>query len=145
MGHLKDVFCWSEGSRRELVIRARKDKVCIPLRKDKEKDSPGAREILRMMIPEGLYVMNGGDGGCFQKEYTHEFPEVHPAIFKKLQSAFLDKVEEHPDYPREQITSDNGASRLHLFQADWIACHAEEAKNILDSKTEKKQKLIHFQ
>ena len=142
MGHLKDVFCWSEGANRELVIRAKKDKVCVPLRKDKEKDSPGAREILRIMIPEGLYVMNGGHYGCFQKEYTHEFPEVHPSTFKKLQDAFHDKVEEYPDYPREVVMSENGASRLHLLQADWIASHPKAAKNILGSFTKKQKTLF---
>jgi len=104
-------------------------------------------------IPEGLYVMNGGEGGCFQKEYTHEFPEVHPALFKKMQTAFAENVVKYPNFPRNVILSDKGASRLHLVQAEYIARNPDEAREVVSTfaskgngkeSKQKKQKTLNF-
>jgi hypothetical protein len=151
MGHLKDVFCWCEGGARELIIRCRKGKTGESLRSDPKKDTPKSRELIRVSIPEGLYVMNGGEGGCFQKEYTHEFPEVHPALFKKMQTAFAENVVKYPKFPRDLILSDKGASRLHLVQAEYITRNPAEAKEVMSSfissgkeSKQKKQKTLNF-
>jgi alkylated DNA repair dioxygenase AlkB len=109
---LKDVYCFCEGMPRELIIRKKKD------------NTAKKRELLKIMISEGLYIMHGEN---FQKKYTHEFPEVFPGIFKKLQKILYPLEKEFPDYPRNNTTSisDKGANRLHLLQADWIANHSK--------------------
>lgn len=164
MGHLKDVFCWCEGGARELVIRWKNEPTfCLKgeglkqnttnkttnTKKTTKKD----KEVLRIVIPEGIYVMNGGEKGRFQKEYTHEFPEVHPALFKKMQSAFQKNVVKYPDFPRNVVLSEKGSSRLHLLQADYIANHPIEAKDVVNSFSSmrnnggistKKQKTLDF-
>ncbi len=112
MNHVKDVYCFCVGDARELVLRT------------KDKGTPKEREVLRIMIPEGLYIMHGEQ---FQKYYTHEFPEVYPALFKYLQKILI----HHKDYPNEPILSEHGANRLHLVQADWMVLHADEIRKLL--------------
>lgn len=115
MNHVKDVYCYCVGDARELVLRTKE-----------ANKTPKEREVLRMMIPEGLYIMHGEH---FQKYYTHEFPEAYPALFKHLQKIF--KHKDFKDYPKEPILSENGANRLHLIQADYIILHADEIKKLL--------------
>lgn len=126
MGHLRDVFCWCDGSG-ELVVRARKNHGELN-GGDVAKQTPKEREVIRIIIPTGLYVMQGQ---CFQKEYTHEFPEQYSAFYKRLHNQILNDTKKFPDFPRENIISKNGANRTHLIQADWIATNHERVSAVI--------------
>jgi hypothetical protein len=102
-GALKDVFCWVFGPAARLGIF-----------RGKKNNTEGAEGTeLRIKIPQGLYVMCGLS---FQKNYTHEFPELHPALFKRLCKALGD----YSDFPTKVPLTDLGASQKTLVQAEWI-------------------------
>lgn len=97
-GKLKDVYCWLFGPAARLgIFRSKEDK----------------KEVLRLSIPEGLYVM---EGLSFQRNYTHEFPQIHPALFTRLCKA-LCKEESFPSVVEK---SELGASRDGIVHAEWI-------------------------
>lgn len=121
MGYLKDVYCFCEGSTRELILR---------YRKNKKAGTPTEREVIRINMPSGLYVMYGG---TFQQTYTHEFPELYPSLYKKIQKILFENKNTYPTFPRDQVLSDKGAPRLHLLQSDWIQEHQLEVTTILQS------------
>jgi len=123
MGHLNDVFCWCVGAGL-LVLRASKKKGNTLLQSDPNSSTPKAREILRLVIPEGLYIMKGNH---FQKEYTHEFPQQQGGLFKRLCKSFAEDPKRYPTFPRvsSSYLSEHGVSRLGLLQAEWIADHKE--------------------
>ncbi len=97
-GNLKDVYCWIFGPAKRLAVFREKETNNI---------------VLSVNIPEGLYVMQGLS---FQKNYTHEFPEIHPALFKRI----CKRCAEEDDFPREVEKSELGASQEKLVWADWV-------------------------
>ncbi len=99
---LPHVFCWVAGpAARELVLRTRRRADC-----DQSKQE---REVCRAALPAGLYVMHGR---AFQATYTHEFPQLHKALFARLKQA----LRAREGYPREES---------ELVQAEWMAQHAD--------------------
>jgi hypothetical protein len=97
-GELHNVYCWVTGpASRVLVIRHRKN--LVP-------GTPAEREVLRVELPAGLYVMAGAS---FQRKYTHEFPQLHASLFTRLT-----KMHQHA----ENWPTDG------LAQAEWLKEHA---------------------
>lgn len=102
-GRLKDVYCWIFGPATRLALfRSKEDK----------------KEVLRLSIPEGLYVMQGLE---FQKHYTHEFPELHSSLFKRLCAG----LKETEGFPLHVEKSDYGASKEGIVRAEWIKDNVE--------------------
>jgi len=100
-GALRDVFCWSVGCARTAVFRAKQAQAQQP-----------KTEVLTIELPAGLYVMQGR---AFQRRYTHEFPQRHEALFKRL----VRDLAKETDFPTRAL-SDRGASMTGLVQAAWI-------------------------
>lgn len=103
---LRDVFCWSLGAARRALFALIQDKKGRVLANLKHlTNPPGSALALDILLPEGLYVMQGSN---FQKTYTHEFPQQHPKLFEKLV-----KTIRHPDFPRA-----SSGITLALIQAE---------------------------
>jgi alkylated DNA repair dioxygenase AlkB len=95
MGDLHDVFCFVTGATRPAIFRTKEKSVVV----------------LKVDLPEGLYVMRGSD---FQKNYTHEFPKVYETAFK---NAFVKCV------PMDLATT--------MEKADWLWMHRDEVQEKL--------------
>ncbi|KAJ3015490.1 UNVERIFIED_CONTAM: hypothetical protein HDU68_012703 [Siphonaria sp. JEL0065] len=119
-GTLHDVYCWVTGpASRTAVFRVRKNgkngvpaalkKYCVDALKPTE-----TRDLFSVCIPEGLYVMRGP---TFQKNYSHEFPQVHELLFKKICKVAPGLWYEFPVVVAE---TNLGASQTSLVQAEWI-------------------------
>ena len=115
-GHLKDVYCWIFGPTcseepwgRLGIFRDKKDK----------------SEVLRLKIPQGLYVMQGLS---FQRHYTHEFPELYPALFKRLVAACSIKFDR---FPKNVPITELGAPQEKIIQADWIKNHRNRVRKLI--------------
>ena len=129
MNYLKNVYCFCEGDSRELILRfSKKQMNKIPTSPFGTTASKMPREVVKLIIPEGLYIMNGEN---FQKGYTHQIPEVYPSLFKKIQKTCLNDIKNYPDYPRVKTFTENNADRTHLLQADWIAVNSDIIKKLL--------------
>lgn len=106
-GRLKDVYCWVFGPASRLGVF---------------RDLDG-KEVLSLHIPEGLYVMRGLS---FQRHYTHEFPELYPALFKRMcKYITLD------GFPRDVPKTSLGAPQTSLVQADWIKANREVMRDFI--------------
>jgi alkylated DNA repair dioxygenase AlkB len=99
MGDLHDVFCFVTGATRPAVFRTKEQQMVV----------------LKVDLPEGLYVMRGSD---FQKNLTHEFPKVYETAFK---NAFVKCV------PTAVSTMD----MTTMEKADWLWMHQDEVKEKL--------------
>lgn len=109
-GNLKDVYCWTFGPAKRLAIF---------------RDVETKEIVLQISIPEGLYVMQGLS---FQKHYTHEFPELHPALFKRICKRM---IKEDPDFPKDVDKSELGASQEKLVWADWIKENRKRVRKLI--------------
>ena len=98
MGLLRDVYCWVTGNAARSIILRR----------------AGVSEVvLRVALPAGLYAMMGSD---FQKDYSHEIPQLHPTLFKALAAHFCTETRRFAAYPREEHS---------LIQAEWMVANRE--------------------
>jgi len=88
--NIKDVWCWVVGQTRKVIIRSR------------ENIDPQKTMMLKLSIPEGIYVMQGA---MFQSLYTHEIPREQETLFRKLTAIVPPQV--------------LGMGKLH--SADWLA------------------------
>ncbi len=149
-GSIHDVVCWVTGPAcRPLELRVKRDKskkhvpphllhLCFdPGNADK------TRHLLRISLPEGLYVMAGRE---FQQFYTHEFPETHAKLFKRIVQAAKEQWSTRSDqqpakrvrlespqltFPTDPITTEKGASLLHLAQAKWLKEHRDSVELLI--------------
>lgn len=141
-GKLHDVVCWVTGpASRPLEIRVRRDKslkavpphlihLCAdPSQADK------TRSLLRIQLPEGLYVMQGRS---FQEHYSHEFPELHSKLFPRLVKAAAKEWPTGPGigkfdlhFPVETTASSKGVSMLAHVQADWLKANSSEVEALI--------------
>lgn len=130
MGRLRDVFCWIAGPARRIgIFRARRN-ADQTLRMNKR-----TREVLRVALPEGLYVMHGA---CFQREYTHEFPQLNPRLFDVLTDTF--DALRPDDYPAEPSVSEHGANRTPLVKAEWFVTHHARVEPVLADEASTRQR-----
>lgn len=107
------------------------------------------RVILRIHLPEGLYVMKGS---CFQNKYSHEFPQLHPALFNKLCKlidtrpiSMGESEDMFIDFPRGELKSEKGATRLPTARAEWLKAHRDAVEQLLvssDSRSLKRQRTL---
>jgi len=91
MNGMTNVYCFVVGATRRMVIR---------------KKSNMNEILLDVMLPEGLYVMQGSN---FQKIYTHEFPRMYYDFGK----TFAPKL---------------GGKMTSMEKADWCLTHQEEVR-----------------
>lgn len=122
-GNLRDVFCWVFGPARRLGI----------FRSIHDDAGP-----LRLQISQGLYVMRGLS---FQKNYTHEFPELYPALFKRLRKGLIAMAEEL-EFPVDVPQTELGANQESLVQADWIKTNRKKVRKLIAKGTFSKGKKI---
>ncbi|KAJ3287521.1 hypothetical protein HDU79_005633, partial [Rhizoclosmatium sp. JEL0117] len=134
LGPLKDVYCWVTGpSVRTLTLRVRAIGKRVPASLKQYCGNPenadATRNLMSVLVPAGLYVMRGNR---FQERYSHEIPQMHEALLKrvlvmakKLWYAFPDVVE----------LTEKGASQTGLIQALWVKENKEIVKAaMLDGK-----------
>ncbi|KAI8609039.1 hypothetical protein BC830DRAFT_1152656 [Chytriomyces sp. MP71] len=121
-GDLKDVFCWVTGpARREAIFRVRKAKKGPEneaLRRYCSRDVKGqeSRELFSLMLPAGLYVMQGK---TFQERYSHDFPQLHEKLFRRILRV-APTLFENDGFPTKVPLTDKGASQTTLVQASWL-------------------------
>jgi|WetSurMetagenome_2_1015567.scaffolds.fasta_scaffold00074_13 hypothetical protein len=135
-GALHDVVCFVSGpAARRIVIRDKETKAMV----------------LSGPMPSGVYCMAGRD---FQTYYTHEFPRIHDALFKRvverapgwfgdpdfwLTIPSKEKDEWLARYGEELLPHLDPKKVLAKFKpeiAEWLALHGEEILPHLDPKKE---------
>lgn len=134
-GLVHDVFCYITGpASREGVFRvSKRRKHCVVLH-----NAMMTRDLFRIRIPAGLYVMRGR---AFQQRYTHEFPQLHEGLFKRICSRAA-KV--FPGFPSKVDDRPDGCSQKGLVQAAWLKEHREDVLRQIDGgafKTSKRHRL----
>jgi hypothetical protein len=107
-GTLHDVICFVTGPAvRHVVIRDKETKAVV----------------LKGPLPSGVYCMAGR---AFQTHYTHEFPRIHAALFKRVLEyapVWLDKAKQL------SLMADHKE-----LQAEWLAQCGEEVSKHLPVK-----------
>jgi hypothetical protein len=119
-GTIDDVFCFITGpAEREGIFRFRKD----------GKRSPAEREVVRIRLPAGLYVMCGRR---FQAHYSHEFPQLHEELFKRLCKRGPSVWPE--EFPVEvPAHGPSGLQQTSLVQAAWLQHEHERVAQAIEA------------
>lgn len=148
-GEVHDVFCWVTGPAcREGVFRVRKARGGRARKRTSKPASQSAssRELFRMCIPAGLYVMKGRD---FQRRYSHEFPKLHDHLFARICKHALGTTEVFADveakFPSLVEATDQGASQRALVQAAWLQAHQSRVLTEIKAGTFKTSKRNRIQ
>ncbi len=140
-GQLHDVYCWITGSASRMgVFRVKKLKNSVPSSLHRyccDSDNPeSSRDLFSINIPAGFYVMRGRR---FQERYSHEFPQVHPSLLKRI-LAFAPTLWSGV-FPEEVPDSDKGAPRAPVVQAEWLKEHREQVHEAaINGKLSKKKR-----
>lgn len=110
-GLVRDVICFVTGSaKRKLIIRDKETKEIV----------------MSLALPAGVYCMEGLE---FQKFYTHEIPELHPSLFKKVLAKAVEWFGE--DWPSQLSRAE---------QAEWIAAEPARTQLVRKNLAAKDQK-----
>lgn len=123
----KNVYCWVTGpASRVGIFRVKKSGSAVPRESVPfcgDPDNPmKTRELLRIELPEGLYVMCGS---TFQETYSHEFPDIHNSLFKRL----IEFAPKHfMDFPSDVPLTKEGAPQSGVVWAAWLSDRAEDIK-----------------
>lgn len=119
-GSIHDVVCAVTGPAKRLMIIREKKKT-----------------LLELWMPAGIYAMRGK---VFQQRYTHEIPQLHPALFKRLcvlASATWDCDSASTPNTKKHSRLEWPKNASQLEQARWIQENAQDVKALLDNSKDR--------